>query len=511
MKNLKIKLMTWATACMVVLGACDTDKLADLNIDPNVANEMDPGFVIAYSQLQISGEQFENWRTVLIYQSTMIQHLAALATYWSGDKYLYNQEYSAALWDRAYTGYIKDLVNLIDITDPTVEGQEELVNYHAIARVLKVYSFSRLTDVYGDVPYSEAGKGFADRNFFPSYDPQEFIYKDMLAELEAAHALFDEGAANPGNQDLFYGGNINQWRKFTNSLMLRLGMRLSEVEPATAESWVRKALEGGVFESNADITYIQHTDGPEGINRNGIGEVFNWDGSNFTTDDQGLLSRTFVNWMLERNDPRLEKLSWVRNGGEPRGLPNGYNTNTIQDVDPEFTSIARRDDYSRVNPLFVLRDAPMIFHTYAETEFLKAEAIERGWYAGNAATHYAQGVHAAMKMYGLYHSSLAVSDAAIDTYLAENPYNAAEWQRVLAEQIWAATLFNEYEAYANWRRTGYPVLTPVNYPGNQSNGTIPRRLRYPIGEAANNSEAYNEVLSRQGPDQFMTRMWWDVE
>jgi len=510
MNNMKKNIATWA-ACLVLLGACDTEKLNDLNIDPNVAEELDPGFILAYTQLQISGEEFENWRTQLIYQSTMIQHLAALATYWSGDKYLYNQEYSAALWDRAYTGYIKDLVNLVEITDPAVEGQEDYVNYFAMARVLKVYSFSRLTDIYGDVPYSEAGRGFFDRNFFPAYDPQEMIYSDMLAELEAARGLFNEGAANPGIQDLFYGGNLDQWRKFTNSLMLRLGMRLTNVAPSMAEEFVTKALTGGVFESNADMAYIEHTDGPEGINRNGIGEVFNWDGTNFTNDDQGILSKTFVDWMQAHSDPRLEKLSWVRNGTEPRGLPNGYNTNTIQEFDPLFTSIARRDDYSRINPQFVLRNSPMVFHTYAETEFLKAEAIERGWFAGNAATHYAEGIRAAMTQYSIYGADLAVSSADIGAYLAANPYNPADWQRQLAEQIWAATLLNEYEAYANWRRTGYPELTPVNYPGNQSNGTIPRRLRYPIGEAANNADAYSEVLSRQGPDVFVTRMWWDVE
>ncbi len=136
---------------------------------------------------------------------------------------------------------------------------------------------------------------------------------------------------------------------------------MSEVEPFTAQDWVAKALNAGVFESNADITVIEHTDGPEGNYRSGIEEVFNYDGANFTTDDQGLLSQTFVDWMLEHEYPRLSRLSWVRNGGAPRGLPNGFNTNTIQEVDPEFTIIACRDDYSRVNPLYVLRDAPWYF------------------------------------------------------------------------------------------------------------------------------------------------------
>ncbi|WP_215223496.1 SusD/RagB family nutrient-binding outer membrane lipoprotein [Echinicola shivajiensis] len=512
MKTIYIKITALCLMLMVSFNACNTDNLAELNVDPRVASEIDPGFILAYTQLQTSGERYENWRTVMIFQSVMIQHFAALATYWVGDKYLHNDSYSAALWDRAYVNYVKDLVNLADITDPTKEGNDASnVNYHAIARIWKVFAFQRITDIYGDVPYFDAGKGFIDQNFFPAYDPQEAIYPDLANELEEAVALLDESQINPGSQDLIYGGDLGKWRRFGNSLMLRIGMRMSKVAPNLAQEYVGKAIAGGVMTSNDDICYISHTDGPEGINRNGIGEVFNWDGTNYTNDDQGVLSKTFVDWMLAGNDPRLEKLSWVRNGGEPMGLPNGYDGNTIENFDPLYTTSARRDDYSRINPLFVLRESPMVFQTYAEVEFLIAEAIERGWATGVAADHYNAGVTAAMKQFMVYDASLEVADADITSYLAANPYNSAEWDRILGEQYWAATILNEYEAYANWRRTGFPELTPVNYPGNQTNGTIPRRLRYPGAEAANNPEGYSAAVARQGPDTYTTRIWWDVE
>ena len=108
----------------------------------------------------------------------MIQQFATLPTYWAGDKYLYIGSYSAALWDRAFTNYIKDLVNLVEITDPSVDGQEDLVNYHAIAKIWKVVAFQRITDIYGDIPYFGAGKGFSERDFFPAYDPQSEIYAE---------------------------------------------------------------------------------------------------------------------------------------------------------------------------------------------------------------------------------------------------------------------------------------------------------------------------------------------
>lgn len=492
---------------LLPLSSCDTDTLHSLNDNPTVAEEIDPGFVLAYTQLQTSGTRFESWRTQLIYQSTMIQQFATLATYWAGDKYLYIGSYSGALWNTAYTNYIKDLVNLVAITDPSVEGQEDLVNYHAIARIWKVVAFQRVTDVYGDIPYFEAGQGFRERVFFPSYDSQQEIYLDMLKELDEAASQLTSEAPDPGNQDLIYGGNVDQWRRYAYSMMLRLGLRLTKVDSNTAQEWVQKAIAGGVMQSNEDISYIQHTNGPEGINNNGIGEVFNYNGTSFATDDASRLSKTFVDWMDANNDPRLERLSWVVNGGAPQGLPNGYDASDIEQFDPDYDG----DDYSRVNPVFVLRSSPMFFQTYAEVQFMLAEAIERGWHTGNAADHYEEGVRAAMEMYSIYDESVAIPSSEIDDYLAENPYDAGNWQGILGEQYWAATFLNFYETYANWRRTGYPELTPVDYPGNESNGTIPRRLRYPGGESSGNPEAYAEAINRQGPDEFTTRMWWDVE
>ena len=505
-----MKYFNYLAAFLVVillsLTGCDTDSLHELNENPTVAEDIDPGFVLAYTQLQVSGERYENWRTQLIYQSTMIQHLATTAGYWAGDKYTYDAAYSAALWDRAFTNYIKELVTLVDITDPTVEGQEDLVNYHAIARIWKVVAFQRVTDIYGDIPYFGAGKGYIDRDFFPAYDPQSEIYADMLNELEVAAGLLDGSASNPGSQDLIYGGDVDQWRRYAYSMMLRLGLRMVKVDPGAAQEWVQKAIAGGVMTSNADISYIQHTDGPEGINKNGVGEVFLWNGTAFTNDDSALLSKTLVDWMNEHNDPRLEKLSWVANGGPAQGLPNGLDVSTLANFDPDYV----KDDYSRVNPMFVLNESPMVFQTYAEVEFMIAEAIERGWATGDAASHYNAGVRAAMELYSIYDASVEVASADIDAYLSANPYNSANWAEQIGEQYWAATFLNWYETYANWRRTGYPELVPVDYPGNDSDGQIPRRLNYPTSEASNNPQGYQAAINSQGPDQFTTRMWWDV-
>jgi hypothetical protein len=492
MKSFLNKFYLLGLILTLTMVSCD-EGFEELNLNPTQANELDPKFQFSYVQLQTSGERYENWRAVLIYSSTMIQHLSALATYWSGDKYLYNSGYSSSLFDRAYNNYIKDIQDLINNLETSGENPEML----AMARIWRVVAFHRITDIYGDIPYSEAGKGYIDGITAPKYDAQEDIYKDMIAELESAIGQLTGGGRSFGSADFVYGGNTDQWRKFANSMLLRLGMRMSKADPAAAEAAVRKAISGGVMSSNADIAMIQHSSGPEGINQNGIGQVF-------LADDNQRMSKTFIDWMANHNDPRIDVLGYMAVGGAQVGLPNGYDAQTISDYGSDDLNT-----YSRVNPKLVTVDAPMIFMTYAEVELLLAEAALRGWHSGDAATHYNNGVKAAIQQWQVYDASLAISDADADAYLAANPFNAAEGMRMIGEQYWAATFLNEYEAFANWRRTGYPELTPTDYPGNESNSQIPRRLRYPDSEYGINGDNIQAAISRQGPDEFTTRVWWD--
>jgi hypothetical protein len=153
----------------------------------------------------------------------------------------------------------------------------------------------------------------------------------------------------------------------------------------------------------------------------------------------------------------------------------------------------------------------MVFQTYAEVRLLKAEMAFRGWSVpGDAKTHYEAGVKAAMQMLSsIYPNAAAISDAEVAAYLALKPYDASKGWEMISEQYWAATLLNEYEAFSNWRRTGFPTLTPTNDPGNVTGGTIPRRLIYPTGEESTNAENFAAAIARQGPNDFVTRVWWD--
>src|SRR5690606_14503733 len=148
--------------------------------------------------------------------------------------------------------YINECIEIHDVIQSVLNDPEQ-VNKLAVARIWRAYIFHRTTDLYGDIPYSEAAAGVSAKIYAPKYDAQSFIYADMLRELEEAANSFDTGKPTFGSADLIYGGNISQWQKFAYSLMLRLGMRLTKVDPAMAETWVKKAIAGGIITDDADM------------------------------------------------------------------------------------------------------------------------------------------------------------------------------------------------------------------------------------------------------------------
>ena len=487
------KILLTFFALSLFLSSCEFDKgFEELNVNPAKASQIDVANKFASVILQTSGGRYENWRASLIYQSVMIQHFSSTAGYWSGDRYFRNDGYATSLWDRYYPSAVKEIEDIrAQLTSEGNSGSEM-----GMTRILRVFIYSRLTDLHGDIPYSEAGQGYTNGILKPKYDAQQDIYMDMLKELEAAVAQIG-ASTTMGSSDLIFQGNTTKWKAWGNSMMLRLAMRLTKADSATAKAWAEKAVAAGTMTSNDHIAMVQHTDGPAGINKNGHGEVWQADGN-------ARMSKTFMDWMSD--DPRLTVLAQRTSDGSTAvadliGMPNGSDGNSVPD-NSIYASL--NDDLKGV-------DVPMVFHSYAEVRLLKAEMAFRGWSVpGDAKTHYEAGVKAAMQMLSqLYTNAAAISDAEVATYLAAKPYDAARGWEMISEQYWAATLLNEYESFNNWRRTGYPTLTPVNYDGNVTGGTIPRRLIYPVSEQATNGDNYGAAVARQGADNFTTRMWWD--
>jgi hypothetical protein len=395
---------------------------------------------------------------------------------------------------------------------------------------MRSFLFARVTDYYGSVPYSQAEQAAA-QVFFPSYDKQKDIYPALLKELDEASADLSasRGDEGFGAADLYFNGDISKWKKWGYSLMLRLAMKISNVDAAMAGTYIAKAVAGGVFTSNADNVWCPMATGPSvWTNQNGIARAFYpGDGGQPT-----YLSKTLVDFLKGPNagstaddDPRLMILSggigswtivngtstWTptATGMDPlnqRGMPNGLNASLLLSqegvANPDIT-------YSKINIKMLDFDDPYMMMNYGEVQFLLAEAAERGLgglSAGQAAGFYTAGVKASMQQYTPYDASLAVSDVKADAYIAANPYVAgATGLAMIGSQIWVNHFFNWYEAWGDWRRTNLPALTPVNYPGNVTGGKIPQRLKYPVREVSGNP---NFDASSTKPNTYVTKVWW---
>lgn len=515
----------FAGAVMLMAFASCKKDLLKTNTDPNSVSVdvFDPNNILTATQLYYTGstdDAIEVEETEIQGAGCFIQHWASTSGYFFGDKYQFSPGGWSSFFDHAYTYQVK---NAVDLYTTTI-GKSQYKNLHQISRIMKALVFERITDVYGDVPYFQAGEAYHGSVYFPAYDKQKDIYADMLNEVSQAVDSLDENADKPVG-DMFYSGasdQISEWKKFGNTLLLRMAMRLTKVDPATAQAYATK-LQDVTMQSNDDNAIVTHgTNDPLTINRiyRGIGE----DGD---IQLSGQISKTLIDFLRNNGDPRLPVLSYVyppgfSPGDDPSGgsadsadqvgLPNGYDAgSTVHGINSYPGFLGDISLYSRPSPIIFNSIAPTLVLTYAESEFLLADAAAR-WGIGDAETHYNNGVLAAITELSAYGSAGIISDDDAQAYLDAHPYDDATGLEMINTQFWATTFFNEYEAWCNYRRTGYPALVPVNYPGSQSPGAIPRRMAYSTVDKQVNAANYNAaVQALPGGDKITSRMWWDVQ
>jgi Starch-binding associating with outer membrane len=517
-----------------------TEDFEAINTNPNATSAavFNPNFLLSRAQADYSQTGYSQ----LLFQSMWSQVLASTFSYYgNGDKYVASGSfvaYQSRIIDETYGAATKvyEMQNL-------VKEKPEWSNLTHIGTIMKVLCISKITDVYGDVPYSEALK--AKEGFLsPKYDSQQAIYTGMLTELEAAIKGLDAAKLKP-TADLFYGGDIAKWKKFGNSLMLRLAMRLVKVDAANAKTWAEKAAAGGTFESVADNAKV--------LMDNGSGNGNNTTGALRVPDDYREVrwSKTFMDYLKATKDPRITAIAEISKPGYNNntnqdlagdnsldiqiGLPNGYDLNggaTDISKHPEFPGQSTIDGdkaapvgkYSRPRTsVFLDRSGANFVLTYAETQLLLAEAKVRGYSVGakTASEYYADGVQGAIATLAQFNSATGADAAIKDAVTASvaftiaNPLDVSATEKSLQqinEQYWLATgtSFNFIENWSNWRRSGYPVLKAVTYPGGFSNGTIPRRVMYGAGEPSINPENYAAAVAKlAGGDTFTARVWWD--
>ncbi|MCW3080531.1 SusD/RagB family nutrient-binding outer membrane lipoprotein [Segetibacter sp.] len=537
MKYLR-KIIYGTALTVAALSGCNKEGFQQLNINPQAATTIDVNFLLTTSQLGAASggsqgdNRFVDWRTNIGMFSTAIQQLSSVGGI-SNAGNLY--QHSPDINDAPFNFYYRDIRNLTEILRQTGPGgfaEGENNNTKQAARILRAFLYHRLTDYYGSIPYFEGAQAQVTQVFFPKYDKQKAIYTDLLKELDEASAAFTTGAdANFAAADIYYKGNVAQWKRWGYSLMLRLAMRVSKVDLPMANTYVAKAVAGGVFQSNADNTFVPMAEGPsQWTNQNGISRaIIPGDGG-----EPVFLSKRLVDFLKGANvsstaddDPRLMILSmgignWsatatvgitnfapVTGGTEPvnqKGMPNGVDLTQLRTLEGNLT-LDPNLTYSRINRrLLELNDPYMLMH-YGEVKFLLAEAAQRGiggLNAGQAMAHYNEGVKASMQMYTIYDASFAVTDAQVTTYLATYPYNPANGLEMIGTQLWASHFLNWWEAWSEWRRTSFPRLVEHNYPGNVTGGKIPQKLMYPNAESTSNPN----FTSGASTNDYTTKVWW---
>lgn len=506
-------LLYTAVSAMFAFQSCDKG-FEEMNVNPDASSTATPEFVFSKTLLDIWSNSYFNVNTLACGGS--MQHYATWKSVPGlGDKYYFNGGgYPFDYFNVAYPAAINEITTVLNALDSTDVNN---VNKRSIARIMRVYAFHRITDLYGDIPYSEAAKGYTNNTFSPKYDEQSFIYADMLKELDQAAAALNPAVVSTfGKGDYIYGGSVTKWKKFAYSLMLRLGMRLTKKSDQTmAQTWVTKAIAGGVILDDADIATMKYT-GATDNDRNPAAAAML--GGDYGAPDKGKgnteggkYAKTFIDYLKSTRDPRLNvvAVSW-RNATTfdtatalQDGMPNGL----LEEPKTGFREL------SQPHPSTVLSlTAPYVVISAAETKLLLAEAAVRGWYSGDAAALYSEAIGHSMRNWSLFGPAGIIASNRISEYQAEHPLttgtNEQKFEQI-ATQKWVALLLDEQEIHANWRRTGYPRLTPVNAPGNVTNGEIPRRLLYTPSEESLNATNLAEAINRQGPNTFTTPVWWD--
>ena len=486
---------------VLTVGACDKG-FNEMNVDPTKPSQIDPSAKFTHLQLHTAGEWYGSYLFYSVLQlmpnvqQINITSYHPIFTYKSGKN-------THMFYEAQYKYSIKTLVDLRQqLSESTAKTKDIDL---AILDIQKVLTFSRITDLWGDIPYSEAGLGAIEGIRFPKFDTQSSIYDDMLTSLESAVTTLDSGGASSfGNADIIYGGDTYKWQKFANSLMLRLALRMVKVDNGKAQTWAQKAINGGVMQSNDDIAYIKMENHPndQGPNVNQLTKCLTSRHQN-----QIKISKPFMDFMKDRNDPRVSVLCSTVDGNTDFAIQEGQDINDFSKSDANSKPNINIFGGSGM----VIYDAPFFFQTYAEVEFMLAEAAKRWGSLSDVAPHYNEGVKAAMNYLSLY-EGVSISETEINEYLTNNPFDDAHALQMINEQYWVATFGNGVESYSNWRRSGFPDLVPMDIAGGLTDGEIPRRFIYPGSEKLNNTENVQEAIDRlSGGDTNTSRVWWDSE
>lgn len=459
--------------------ACTKD-FEEINTDPNKIEKISPGTLLnpiiyevsSFNTLRADAFTFDIMQAGIPFPSV------------AGGVHRYDISESAG--NSTWNTYYRWINNVKEMRAASITAEDP--NYEAISLTLNAWLYSLLTDTFGDVPMVEAVRG--DEGIYqPVFNTQQEIYTTLIADLERANTLYNTTRPMIFGTDILYNNNITNWRKFTNSLRLRLLLRVSKRTEIDAfgkmAAIINNPAANPVFTSNADAAILKIT--------GDVPNVSPWGRAiDFTTFRA--TAGFFIDNLNDFIDPRLPKWNSLARTADGKstigykGIPSGYNG-------PES-----QFNYLPSNFLVSLATAPMtsVIMTYAEVEFIKAELAQKSKITGSAATFYQNGVKASVEQWG----------AVLPANYFTNPkaaYNGT-LERIMLQKYYAL-FFNDYQQWFEYRRTGFPVLPKGA--GMLNNQIVPVRFKYPTTVVSNNNENYKKAVASMGGDDINTKVWWE--
>lgn len=496
----------------------DFDKI---NTNPNQALEAATPALLSQALRDFAFGDFDVWYVGR--QSNLAAQHMSQRNYTSEDRYSFRVNVTDGFFRNNYI-WMNNLQQIINYnTNPatkdkyaTLYGDNNM--QIAIAEIVKCWVFQLLTDYFGDIPYSQAMK--LEQYPQPIYDTQKQVYDGMIATLNAAQTALENSTTDGfATGDLFFNGDLDQWIKFANSLRLRIALRASNADPAYLVEAL-DAIADGVMEGNEDNARVSFsTSGTpnEAPWYNGL-YVSGRNDFTFTYRFIELLRGnnhlTFTNPFNGIVDPRYKVFTTYNPETSTArfGVPYGMSDGGTQ---AWWAVSSRRFNVYGTNPLFVRADYPSTFLDYPTVCFMASEV--NGW----DATWFQNGIEASLERWG------ATDPAYVTAVMAKfnDPATTTEMKKEMVITQKYIHLFTQpHEAWAEYRRTGYPkslvkpgevtvvigtdniIFTPV--PGSESGADVVARFKYPSSEYTLNKTNVEAAVSRMGEDTHRQKLWW---
>lgn len=539
-----------------LLHSCGSESMEEINTDPNSFYTTVPSSLVTYAQKQLSDYvttpdvNVNNLRLTMQYWQT--------TTYQDESRYNFStRNVSDQVWNRLYVRVFKNLDQarkLVLAYQPTATEaatwEKTKKNQLAIIDLQQVFALQILVDTYGDIPYSQAGD--VDAFPLPKYDSGKDVYASLISRTKASIANLDATGTSFGTADKIYSGNVAKWKKFGNSLLLKLGIALADSDDALAKSTVQAAITGGVFTSKADDGLLAYLTGSPNFsalyttlvasNRNDyvvgktIVDVMNT--NNDVRRDQyfqknvhylaGSVTAVSGNTITYNPAPTAPAVA-PQVGDNVYVMPNtlvgtitsisgnsftlsGYAAGSVvPDNDLGFSFYYRGgvignpssfNVNSRVGAFGYTTTTPGILLNYTEVAYYLTEASARWGIGGSPATNYANAVTASFLQWNK-------TAAEATAYLATHPYDATNWKKSIGDQAWISMYDQPIVSWNFWRRLDYPALAPAANAVAESGNKVPVRLRYPVTEQTTNPTNYAAGAAAIGGDKLTTKIFWD--